>query len=95
MKLSRPLTREQVSALWAERHTLFAAAEADLSGVERIDSTGLALLVQWSQQLSARGQRLALFSPPEGFYPIVDLYGVGSLFDLPDNDSRSPHGSEE
>lgn len=95
MKLSRPLTREQVPAWWAERYTLFADSQADLSAVERIDSTGLALLVQWSQQLAAQNKRLALLSPPKEFYPLADLYGVGSLFDLPDNDSRSPHGSEE
>lgn len=94
MKLSRPLTREQLPSWWAERDTLFAVAKADLSGVERIDSTGLALLVQWSQHLASREQRLVLCSPPEGFYPLADLYGVGSLFDLPDNDSRSQHGSE-
>ncbi|WP_107850933.1 STAS domain-containing protein [Oceanimonas marisflavi] len=94
MKLTRSLTREQLPAWWAERDTLFADTTADLSGVERIDSVGLALLVQWSQALASRDKRLALSSPPDSFYPLADLYGVGSLFDLPKNDSRSQHGSE-
>ncbi|MDP5293142.1 STAS domain-containing protein [Oceanimonas sp. CHS3-5] len=94
MKLTRPLTREQLPAWWAERDTLFAETRADLSAVERIDSVGLALLVQWSQALAARDQRLALCSPPDSFYPLADLYGVSSLFELPETDSRSQHGSE-
>ncbi|MCT7654897.1 STAS domain-containing protein [Oceanimonas sp. NS1] len=94
MKLTRALTREQLPAWWAERNTLFAECSADLSAVERIDSVGLALLVQWSQHLAGRDKRLALIAPPDSFYPLADLYGVASLFELPKNDSRSQHGSE-
>ncbi|MBL1376738.1 STAS domain-containing protein [Zobellella iuensis] len=94
MKLERPLTRDELPAYWAERGTLFAAEQADLSAVEQLDSVGLAFLVQWSQALASAGKGLTLLSPPASFYPLADLYGVGSLFELTDNPSGSKNGSE-
>ncbi|MBR9859022.1 MAG: STAS domain-containing protein [Gammaproteobacteria bacterium] len=94
MKLERELTRDMLPAYWAERNTLFGAERADLSKLKQIDSVGLAFLVQWSQALAAGNKALTLISPPTSFYPLADLYGVGSLFELTDNPSGSQHGSE-
>ncbi|WP_417618612.1 STAS domain-containing protein [Oceanisphaera sp.] len=94
MKLTRELTRAQLSAYWAERQTLFASREADLSGLKEIDSIGLAFLVQWSQSLTAEQRPLALLTPPASFYPLADLYGVSSFFELADNPAGRPNGTE-
>lgn len=94
MKLERPLIRDELPAYWAERGGLFAAEQVDLSDVVQLDSVGLAFLVQWSQALAAEGKTLTLLSPPASFYPLADLYGVGSLFELTDNPSGSKNGSE-
>ncbi len=94
MKLSRALTRDNLPAYWAERSTLFGAGQVDLSALSQLDSVGLAFLVQWSQALAADNQSLTLISPPASFYPLADLYGVSSLFELTDNTAESQHERE-
>ncbi|MFP2770074.1 STAS domain-containing protein [Oceanisphaera sp. KMM 10153] len=85
MKLERELTRDMLPAYWAERNILFGAERVDLSGLKQVDSVGLAFLVQWSQALAAGNKQLTLISPPTSFFPLADLYGVSSLFELVDN----------
>ncbi|WP_445401373.1 STAS domain-containing protein [Zobellella sp. An-6] len=94
MRLERALTRDELPAYWAERQSLFTLDRVALDGVEQLDSVGLAFLVQWSQALATEGKTLTLLSPPASFYPLADLYGVGSLFELTDNPSGSKNGSE-
>lgn len=94
MKLTRELTRAQLPAYWSERQALFANRQADLSELKEIDSIGLAFLVQWSQSLTAEQGPLALLAPPASFYPLADLYGVSSFFELTDNPAGSPNGTE-
>lgn len=94
MKLNRALVKEELPAYWAERQHLFASEQADLGEVGQLDSVGLAFLVQWSQALAESGRPLRLASPPATFYPLADLYGVSSLFQLTDNPSGSQNGSE-
>jgi phospholipid transport system transporter-binding protein len=89
MKLERELTRDMLPAYWAERNTLFGAERVDLSELKQIDSVGLAFLVQWSQALAAGNKPLTLISPPASFYPLADLYGVSSFFELTDNTAES------
>lgn len=80
MKLTQPLTREQLPNYWAQREALFTHKTVDLSALQEIDSIGLAFLVQWSQSLAAEQRPLTLHSPPASFYPLADLYGVGAFF---------------
>lgn len=94
MKLSLPLTREQLPAYWRQREQLFAHNGADLSAVGEIDSIGLAFLVQWSQSLAADARPLVLTTPPASFYPLADLYGVGEFFAPTDNFAESQNEPE-
>ncbi len=94
MKLSRALTREHLSAYWAEREALFVHRQADLSDLSQLDSIGLAFLVQWSQALGAEQGPLTLLSPPPSFKPLAALYGVGAYFELNDTKAGSHHGFE-
>ena len=94
MKLTQPLTRDQVSYYWAQREQLFRHSQADLSAIGEIDSIGLAFLVQWSQSLAADARPLTLHTPPANFYPLADLYGVGEFFAPTDNLAESQNGFE-
>lgn len=89
MKLTRELTRAHLPAYWAERQSLFTNRQADLSELSEIDSIGLAFLVQWSQALAAEQRPLGLLTPPASFYPLADLYGVSSFFELTDTSAGS------
>ncbi|ART80820.1 STAS domain-containing protein [Oceanisphaera avium] len=93
MKLTQPLTRNQLAHYWNQREQLFSQARADLSAVQEIDSIGLAFLVQWSQSLAAELRPLTLDTPPANFLPLVDLYGVGEFFASTNNFTESSHES--
>lgn len=94
MKLTQPLTREHLPAYWAERHSLFTQSQADLSELNEIDSIGLAFLVQWSQAMGTEQQALSLLKPPASFYPLADLYGVNSFFELTHSLAGCENGTE-
>ncbi|MFD1006921.1 MULTISPECIES: STAS domain-containing protein [Oceanisphaera] len=94
MKLTRELTRTHLPAYWSERQLLFTNRQADLSELSEIDSIGLAFLVQWSQALAVEQRPLGLLAPPASFYPLADLYGVSSFFELTDTFAGSHNGTE-
>ncbi|MGO1616401.1 MAG: STAS domain-containing protein [Oceanisphaera sp.] len=94
MKLTEPLTRQYIASYWAQCQTLFTHRQADLSGLSEIDTVGLAFLVQWSQALAAEQQPLVLLTPPASFYPLADLYGVSSFFELTDTPAGSQNGTK-
>jgi ABC-type transporter Mla MlaB component len=56
------------------------AYEVDLSGVQKSDSTGLALLVYWSRQASDKNFEVVFKNCPESLLEIARLNGLGEMF---------------
>ncbi|MCS3902226.1 phospholipid transport system transporter-binding protein [Methylohalomonas lacus] len=52
----------------------------DLAAVERVDSAGVALMIDWIRAARARQQNLTLHNVPEHMRRIADLCGVAHLF---------------
>lgn len=55
----------------------------DLSGMTRLDSAGLALMVAWLGRCHATGNALHLVSVPSLMEPLVELYGLKEVFAEP------------
>ena len=82
MNFTGRLTGDTVPGYWKKRAELFSSAEADFSGLEAIDSAGLAFLVKWAKAVAAGGGKLRLVNPTEQLTSIIGIYRVGDLFDL-------------
>lgn len=52
----------------------------DLAAVERVDSSGVALMLDWLRAARAASQPLAFHNVPEHMQKIAELCGVGHLF---------------
>lgn len=64
---------------------LFAGSgdiEIDLSGVQRSDSAGLALVLEWMREQRRRGGTLELRNPPEQMRALARLSGLEGLLPL-------------
>lgn len=82
------LELDTVGELWAQGMERFAveggACEIDLAEVERTDSAGVALLIDWTRQARGRGGRLRLCHVPEQMLAIVRASGAGSVLEIAD-----------
>lgn len=55
------------------------AITVDLSGVDKTDSAGLALLLDWQRRATAAGGRLQLVNPPERLQSLTRVYGLSDI----------------
>lgn len=81
---------DSVAALWEESRPLFEAQpprEIDLGGVERSNSAGVALLVEWLRLARQREQELCFVNVPAQMMSIIR---VAALEDLPSFTCREP-----
>ncbi|MFW6278124.1 MAG: STAS domain-containing protein [Halorhodospira sp.] len=77
-----------VPALWQQGRTLLEAGDAcevDLAGVERTDSAGVALLVDWTRHARAHAGTLRLRHIPAQMSAIVQVSGVQAVLDIADD----------
>jgi phospholipid transport system transporter-binding protein len=51
--------------------------EVDLGAVERVDSAGLALLVDWSRRADAGGGSLIVRAVPQSLQKLAEICGLG------------------
>ncbi len=70
--------------LQASRRSFRGASslDIDLAGVDRTDSAGLSLLVEWSRQAQAAGQSLIIRNAPQQLRSMARLVGVEALLGL-------------
>ena len=64
---------------------LFSSAapmEFDLSGIGRVDSAGVALLLEWRRSAHERGGKLDFVSPPDQLRAIAHVSGVDGILGL-------------
>lgn len=76
------LNADSVPALWQQAGGAFQGArelDIDLSAVERADSAGLALLVEWTRQARQNGQRIRFLNLPEQLLAIARVSGLDTM----------------
>ncbi|MDX1705203.1 lipid asymmetry maintenance protein MlaB [Pseudidiomarina sp.] len=79
------LNRDTVPELWNARSDWLSTDETltiDLSGLERVDSAGVAMLLQAKRQLLEQQRKLQLHSPSDQLRAIAEVSGATKLLDF-------------
>jgi len=85
-KVSGPVVFSTAGALLETSHELFAddaSLRVDLSGVTRVDSAALALLIEWLRQARQRHCTIRIEHVPEKLLAIARLTGVEDIITTP------------
>lgn len=67
------------SAQYAERTDLPDRLTIDFSEITAVDSSAVALLLEWRRQAQARGKTLEFANLPPNLLALAGLYGVAEL----------------
>ena len=83
--LSGELSMVTVPSLLSQRQQLTGNGELtiDLDGVERADSAGVALLVQWQREANQSQRKLSFINIPSQMLAIARVSGVDDLLAIP------------
>jgi len=80
VKLSGTLGRESLLVFWEQRETLLSQVEQiDVSGLDHVDSTGLAMLVRLKGEFEQQKRSLQIVGMSDNLTTLMELYGVKSL----------------
>ncbi|KPD04472.1 lipid asymmetry maintenance protein MlaB [Moellerella wisconsensis] len=80
LRLAGELDRETLLAFWQQRDALLVdIAAIDVSGLTRVDSTGLAMFVRLQGELSAVGHKVQITGISDNFNTLIELYGLTAL----------------
>ena len=71
------------SAAYAERPDLPERLTIDFSGITGVDSSAVALLLEWRRQALRRGKTLVFVNLPANLLALAALYGVADLIQPP------------
>jgi phospholipid transport system transporter-binding protein len=75
--LQGELDRETLLPLWQQREALLAdKTHIDVSQLQRVDSSGLALLVHFREQQSKRGISLTVTGVSNRLSTLIELYNL-------------------
>lgn len=90
--LAGALDKTSVPTLRDAADTLVDAPEVllDLCDVTRMDSAGLALLVDWQGQARGRRTKLRFRNLPAGIAAIAEVYGLGAVLPAEVFGTREP-----
>jgi phospholipid transport system transporter-binding protein len=82
MIINGPLTFDSVSAVYRQSHSGSAdqSGKVELSGVSRVDSSGLALLLEWQANALAMGRKLEFANASSDLRRLAALCGASDLF---------------
>jgi phospholipid transport system transporter-binding protein len=64
---------------YAARADLPERLTIDFSRITAVDSSAVALLLEWRRQAAARGKRLEFVNLPPNLLALADLYGVAEI----------------
>ncbi len=90
-RVSGVLSFDSVAAVFKQARELLAGNDPlriDLAGVERSDSAGLALLVEWTRQARAAGRSIGFANIPEQMRTIAAVSGLEAVLPLVDSEAR-------
>ncbi|MCH8501258.1 MAG: STAS domain-containing protein [Aliidiomarina sp.] len=79
------LDRDHVGAAWQSRQDWLSGSgdvSVDLQGVEKVDSAGLAMLIQVKAELLQQGRELALHNVNTQLRQFAEVSGVTELLSL-------------
>ncbi|MFG1174097.1 lipid asymmetry maintenance protein MlaB [Erwiniaceae bacterium CAU 1747] len=80
LRLCGELERETLLPLWQQRDELMQQADViDVSGLERVDSAGLALLVHLRQIVLLRGKTPHFTGIPDKLHSLITLYNLQEI----------------
>ncbi len=80
-----PLTLDTVAERIASLgNPVSGVLSVDLSGVSAIDSSAVALLLDWQRQARSRNVQLQFARAPENLRRLIAVYGVADLLPLTD-----------
>lgn len=85
IRLSGSLSLDSVPSVLASSRDWFedgADLEIDLSGIERSDSAGVALLLEWLRRARAAGHGINYVNPPAQMRAIVEFCALGSVLPM-------------
>lgn len=85
LTLRGDLRAPEVPALLGSLPVSARRYEVDLGGIGRIDSAGLALILEWRRRLASEGGTVVLLNPPDSLVRLARIGGVDRLI-LPEND---------
>ena len=67
------------SEQYAARTDLPDRLTIDFTGITGVDSSAVALLLEWRRQAAQRGKRLEFINLPPNLLALAELYGVADL----------------
>jgi phospholipid transport system transporter-binding protein len=75
------MNQQTAPALLPAGETLVVLADqvVNLSGIEAVDSSALAVLLGWMRAARAAGKSLSIVDAPAAFVSLASLYGVTSI----------------
>ena len=77
LALQGELDQDTLNSLWQEQaQAMQNVSVIDLSGVSRVDTAGLALLIHFIEQAKQSGQAVRLDSVSENLRTLVQLYNL-------------------
>ncbi|SLM61496.1 MULTISPECIES: lipid asymmetry maintenance protein MlaB [Dickeya] len=83
LSLEGTLDRHTLLPLWQQRTALLKDCHSlDVSGVEHVDSAGLALLVHVYHQQTQQGATLAITGVSDRLRTLVQLYNLGEIIPI-------------
>lgn len=68
-----------VESMWDKSCDIFLNSSIDMSNVRRIDSAGVALLVQWAQ--SQETKKLVVINAPKELESLISLFNLSNFFE--------------
>lgn len=80
------------SAEYAARPDLPARLTIDFGGITGVDSSAVALLLEWRRQAASRGKTLEFVNLPANLVALASLYGVTELIAANDGGGSGPTG---
>lgn len=83
-KVTGEMTFASVPALQGQSPELFSSPPQtlDLSGVERIDSAGIALVMEWARRARAAKVNMRLVNVPPGMMSLSKTTGIDRLLNI-------------
>lgn len=84
MRVSGPVTLATVTSLLDPGFEQIrdGVRIVDLAEVAELDSSLVAAVLAWLREAQRAGRRLELANPPQGFSTLAQLYGIGDLVPL-------------
>jgi phospholipid transport system transporter-binding protein len=76
-----PMTLPLAKKLLDEGRRMFDQTEAvvDLDRVQEVDSTGLAVMLEWMRSAQRQNHKLSFINIPDNLKSLADVYGVSEL----------------